>query len=184
MKKALIMVTMLFLMFGVTAPSYGAVDGITKDNYDSWVKTYPDSYGYNKGECDTSYLEGEEYFYNEYYDHWNVGKVYDRSLIPQKQAKKTDREMVNAFCVKHFKKSPKYVKYGSKAVKHHKGKMIVEVVKTKSLGGKWGKTKDGYRLKYNKTVRKGKVVTSYLIYSPKSNSIDAVVAVVDNRMIR
>ena len=57
------------------------VQGITKDNYLEYEKPIKDSYGYNKGECETPYLDGEEQFYNEQYDHWNVEKVYDESLV-------------------------------------------------------------------------------------------------------
>ena len=187
-KLFVICITALMLIFS-SVTSYGAVDGITAENYLNYEKPIKDSYGYNKGECEKEYLEGEEYFYNEYYDHWNVDKVYNKSLIPVpkkqvKKVKKTDRGIVKSYCMKRFKMTPKYVKYGSKAIKHHKGKMVVEIVKSKSLGGKWGKTKDGCRIKYNKKVKKGKVVTSYLIYNPRSNGIDDVVAVVDNKVIR
>lgn len=95
----------------------------------------------------------------------------------------TDKGLVKAYCMKKYHKTPKYVKEGSAHVKHHKGKMIVEIVKTKSCG-KYGKTKDGYKIKYNKTVKKGKTVTSYLIYNPRNNAPDDVVAVVDNKKIR
>ena len=96
----------------------------------------------------------------------------------------TDKGLVKAYCMKHYKKAPKYVKEGSRAIRNHKGKMIVEVVKSKSLGGKWGKTKDGYKIRYNKKVKKGKKVTSYLIYSPRNNAPDGIVAVVDNKKIK
>ncbi len=96
----------------------------------------------------------------------------------------TDKGLVKSYCEKHYNMAPKYVSCGSSQVKHHKGKMIVEVVPTTSLGGKWGKTKDGYKVKYNKKVKKGKKVKSYLIYNPKTNYIDDVVAVVDNHRIR
>lgn len=183
-KLFIICITALMLMFS-SITSYGAVDGITAKNYLSYEKPIADEYGYNKGECSKEYLEGEEYFYNDYYDHWNVDKVYNKSLVPETKAvKKSDRKLVKSYCMEHFKKSPRYVKYGSRAVKHHKGKMIVEVVKSKSLGNKWGKTKDGCRIKYNKKVKRGKMVVSYLIYNPRSNGIDDVIAVIDNKVIR
>lgn len=57
------------------------LDMIGEHNYDMWVKKYPDSYGFNKGECNTPYKKGEEKFYNDYYDHWNVDKVYDEGWL-------------------------------------------------------------------------------------------------------
>ena len=75
-----IIITITFFMVSTTF-TFASVDGINSDNYLSYEKTYEDTYGYNKGECDKPYLEGEEYFYNEYYDHWNVDKIYDRNLL-------------------------------------------------------------------------------------------------------
>lgn len=63
------------------------------------------------------------------------------------------------------------------------GTVYVQVVKSISQG-KQGKTRGGYILDYNKRVRRGKVVTSYLIYNPYTNYDDDVVAVVDNGMLR
>lgn len=53
-----------------------------EDYYKWWIYEKPnrDSYGYNKGESDPQYLYNEEYFYDEYYDHWNVSKVYDSTI--------------------------------------------------------------------------------------------------------
>lgn len=95
----------------------------------------------------------------------------------------TDKGLVKAYCMKKYHKAPKYVKEGSKAVLKHKGKMIVEIVKSTSKGT-WGKTKDGYAIRYSKKVKKGKKVTSYLIYSPRNNAPDGIVAVVDNKRIK
>lgn len=96
----------------------------------------------------------------------------------------TDKGLVKNYCMKKYKKAPRYVREGSNEVYRHKGKMIVEIITSKSLGGKTGKTKHGYTIRYNTKVKKGKTVTSYLIYSPKSNATDDVVAVVDNKKIR
>ncbi len=95
----------------------------------------------------------------------------------------TDKGLVKAYCMKTYKKAPKYVKEGSAQVKHHKGKMIVEVVKTKSCG-KYGKTRDGYKIKYNKTVKKGQTVNVYLVYNPRNNAPDDITAVICNKKIR
>lgn len=80
-KLIIICIIALTLIFS-SVPSYGAINGITAENYLSYEKPIEDAYGYNKGECDREYIAGEEYFYNEYYDHWNIDKVYDETLIP------------------------------------------------------------------------------------------------------
>ena len=100
-------------------------------------------------------------------------------------AKTTDRAIVKAYCMKTYHKPPRYFKAGSKAITHRAGKkyIVVEVIRTTSRG-KWGKTKDGYRVAYNKRVKRGKKVTVYAIYSPGNNAEDDVVAVVDNKRIR
>ena len=82
MKRLVLITTIITIFFIVsTTSTFASVDGINSDNYLTYEKTYEDTYGYNKGECDKPYLEGEEYFYNEYYDHWNVDKIYDRNLL-------------------------------------------------------------------------------------------------------
>ena len=92
------------------APVSAAVDGITKDNYMEYEKTYPDEYGYNKGECEVPYMDGEEFFYNEYYDHWNVERVYDATLIPSDwNTDKTDKAVTKA--KKNKKKAKKHKKH-------------------------------------------------------------------------
>ena len=97
----------------------------------------------------------------------------------------TDKGIVKAYCMREYHKPPKYVKAGSKAILHRTGKkyIVVEVIQTRSKG-KWGKTKDGYRVSYNKRVKKGKKVTVYAIYNPGNNAEDDVIAVVDNKRIR
>ena len=83
----IILAIIIFAIFAVSTSQVDAkVKGITAKNYDSYIKPIADEYGYNIGECDKPYLKGEERFYNDYYDHWNVDKVYDKSLV--KKAKK------------------------------------------------------------------------------------------------
>lgn len=62
--------------------------------------------------------------------------------------------------------------------------VYVSIVKSKSSGGKYGKTSEKYTIRYNKKVKKGKVVKSFLIYNPESTSYDDIVAVIDNGKIR
>lgn len=74
----------------------------------------------------------------------------------------------------------------NKMLRQRKKKHIVyvSIVKSKSLGGKCGKTSEGCAIRYNKKVKKGKTVKSFLIYNPESTSYDNIVAVIDNGKIR
>lgn len=74
----------------------------------------------------------------------------------------------------------------NKMLRQRKKKHIVyvSIVKSKSLGGKCGKTSEGCTIRYNKKVKKGKTVKSFLIYNPESTSYDNIVAVIDNGKIR
>lgn len=90
MNKITLTIISFVIAFTFTlAPTYATVEGIDSSNYDTYVKPIADEYGYNIGECEKEYLPGEEYFYNEYYDHWNVDKVYDETLIPKVDNKVT-----------------------------------------------------------------------------------------------
>ena len=76
-------------------------------------------------------------------------------------------------------------KYDAKKIEHRKGKNIVYIEKFVSYSkGKYGYSKDGYYVKYNTKVKKGKKVVSYFVYNPYTNYCDDVVAVVDNHKIR
>lgn len=138
--------------------------------------------------CAGEYLDGEELFYNDVYNHENVDLVYDADYVKayrKAQAKVTNKNLVKLYCMEHFGNTEiKYVKNPSyKRITHRKGTALVEIIKSKSKG-RYGVTRDGCRIKYNKRVKKGKKVTSYLIYSPYNNYCDDVVAVVDNKKIR
>ena len=81
----IILAIIILVIFAVSTSQVDAmVEGIDSTNYDSYVKPIADEYGYNIGECEKEYLAGEEYFYNEYYDHWNVDKIYDSSMVTTK----------------------------------------------------------------------------------------------------
>ena len=159
--------------------------GIDSNNFNSYVKPINDSYGYNIGECNRKYLPGEEYFYDKYYDHWNVDKVYDSKAV-------TSKKLAKAFTKANYPKC-KVVFIGQvdtkkewKRITHRKGKNIVYIEKCISKSkGKYGRTIKGkHYIRYNKKVNKGKKVTSYLIWNPYNNYSDDVVAVVDNKMVR
>lgn len=73
----------------------------------------------------------------------------------------------------------------NKMLRQRKKKHIVyvSIVKSKSHG-KYGLTEKGEYIQYNKKVRKGKTVKSFLIYNPESTSYDNIVAVMDNGKVR
>ena len=114
----LVILAGIIAMTAATSPAAAAVEGITADNYTSWEKTYP---GYNKGEADLEYLPGEEYFYNDYIDHWNVDRVYDASLIPA-DWNKTTTEKATPKAAKKVKKVKKATKSKKRNKKSKKAK--------------------------------------------------------------
>lgn len=100
--------------------------------------------------------------------------------------KTTNWGLVKSYCEKHY---PNYkvvkVPFDDKRLTHRAGKKVVYVEKVTSKSkGKYGLIKNKYYIRYNKKVKKGKKVTSYIIYNPKNNAIDDAVAVVDNKRIR
>jgi hypothetical protein len=104
-------------------------------------------------------------------------------------AVKTDRQLVNDYCKSHYKGYTVQVvdshKLSAWRITHRKGRKIVLVEKVTSVSqGKWGLQYGRYYIAYNKRVRRGKKVVSYCIYNPKTNYIDDLVAVVDNREVR
>lgn len=184
MRKGLIFIIGIVFCITSITPCYGTVKGITSKNYLSYEKKYADTYGYNKGECNREYLPNEEYFYSDYYDHWNVDRVYDPNQI-------TDRNLAIAYAKANYPNCKiKFItlnKKGWKKLEKRKGKRIVYIEKciTISNGKKGGYTKKGhYYVAYNKKVKKGKKVTSYFVYNPYTHYIDDVVAAVDNKIIR
>lgn len=109
----------------------------------------------------------------------------------------TDWQIVQQLCKKTGKKI-KLVKSNKmtdekfwKILDHRKGKdyVIVEKVVSVSDGKTHGwystKTKGSkYIIGYNKKVKKGKKVVSYVIWNPNSNECDDVLWVVDNQKYR
>lgn len=99
----------------------------------------------------------------------------------------TNESLYKSYCKKNY---PKYTikvitKYNPKTMENRKDKKIVYVEKFISYSkGKYGYSKKGEYVKYNKKVKKGKKVVSYFIYNPYTNYCDDVVAVIDNNMLR
>ena len=102
-----------------------------------------------------------------------------------------DVQLVNKYIKKHYNTKKYKVVYKSskklteKMLTHRKQKKVIYVEVVKSISyGKYGYTSDHSYIYYNKSVKKGKRVTSYCIYNPKNNYIDDVVAVIDNGKVR
>lgn len=178
----IIIILIIFVLS--TTPVHAMVDGIDSYNYDSYVKPNNDAYGYNIGECEREYLPGEEYFYNEYYDHWNVDTVYDSSIV-------TSKKLAIAFAQVNYPNCKVKIitmnKKNWKKILKRKNKNIVYVEKcvTKSSGKNYGYTIKGHNyVAYNCKVKKNTKVTSYFVYNPYTNYSDDIVAVVDNKMVR
>lgn len=102
-----------------------------------------------------------------------------------------DIRLVNQYYKKHYDVKKYKIKYvqsdklsDEKLSKRKQNKIVyVEIIQSKS-NGKYGYTKDGYYIAYNKKVKRGKKVISYAIYNPNGTAFDDVVAVVDNGKIR
>ena len=179
-KLILIAVAIITMIIMCSGNVYAMPKGITSKNYDSYIKPISDTYGFNKGEANVKYHAGEEYFYNKHYDHWNVEKVYDNSVV-------TSRKLAKAYAKANYPKCKVvFVKMNDKRIDNRKGKKTVYIEKLVSKSkGNYGYTiKEHYYIKYNRKVKKGNKVVSYLLWNPYTNYIDDVVAVADCKMIR
>ena len=194
MNKLFVICIITLMLISSSVTSYGAVEGITSENYSDYEKPIADEYGYNKGECEKEYIEGEEQFYNEYYDHWNVDKVYFESVVTIEENTIEENTIeeepptpttTTATTPKPQKPKAKSTKATTKAksnkalakewAKAHGGGFKIKKLVTISKGGKKGKVKGtSYIVKYPKKVKKGKRVTCYMI--EKNGEVYAMVA--------
>ncbi len=101
-----------------------------------------------------------------------------------KTTTKTNFTLAKEYCQKYCKgytiKVVKHVPKNRNDCKH----VYIEKVSTVANGGYLGKTKEGYTIKYNKKVKKGKKVVVYLIYNPSNNYIDDVICKVCNHIVK
>ena len=69
---------------------------------------------------------------------------------------------------------------------HRVGKNYIPVEKiySYSAGKKYGYTSEGEYVAYNKKVKKGRRVTTYIVYNPENNNWDDAIAVIDNGIAR
>lgn len=97
---------------------------------------------------------------------------------------KTNKSVAIKYCKKHYKNYK--IKIVNKIPKYRKSNktIYVERVKTVSIGKYTGKTKDGYKVKYCKPIKKHRVHYCYMVYSPDNNYIDDVVIFVSNSKIK
>jgi hypothetical protein len=108
------------------------------------------------------------------------------SVMPT-YASTDDYALVKSYCKANYPnhKVVMFTKYNVKVMEHRANKKVVYVEKFVSYSkGKYGYSKKGEYVKYNKRVKKGKKVISYFVYNPYTNYCDDVVAVVDNHRIR
>lgn len=116
---------------------------------------------------------------------------YDDSIVSLTAVSK-NKQLVNDYVCQRYdlrKYKVKYIKStnlkSSMIHRRKKNKIIyIEVCKSVSTGDKRGLQDGKYTIAYNKSVPKGKRVTSYCIWNPNTTYCDDIVAVVDNGMIR
>ena len=98
-------------------------------------------------------------------------------------ATKSNKQIALNYCARYcVNYTAKVVSYNHVPKHRTDSKFVyIEKIKTKSLGNRWGKTSDGYRVKYNGPVKKGKTEIVYLIYNPKSDACDDVICKVTNK---
>lgn len=98
---------------------------------------------------------------------------------------KSNLQIAKELC-RQAKRPMKLVPMGSDKVLHRKGKkfIVVEKIISYSSGKRYGLTKQGWYIGYNKKVPKGKKVISYFIYNPNSNAPDDYLWIVDNKTYR
>lgn len=106
------------------------------------------------------------------------------------EAAEKDKVLVKQYIIEHYSMEYKivYVKRGAlsaKKLRRRKRKHIIYVEKWISISrGRYGFTRDGEKIYYNKKIKKGKKVRSYFLYNPDTRYIDDVIVVIDNGKIR
>lgn len=107
--------------------------------------------------------------------------------VPTFAKTSSDYELMKSYCRTNYPKHKVVVftKWNEKKMLHRANKKVVYVEKFISYSkGKYGYSKKGEYVTYNKKVKKGKKVVSYFVYNPYTNYCDDVVAVIDNHKIR
>lgn len=113
--------------------------------------------------------------------------ILDDRIVSVKPPKNVS--LVARYISNHYKgKRVKFVEIGDLTItdlqKRKENNIVyVEIMRSVSQGT-YGYTNEGYYIRYNKKVPKGKSVVSYCIYNPNSVYTDDVVAVIDNGILR
>lgn len=90
---------------------------------------------------------------------------------------KSDLSLAKSWAKSHYSEPIKVVSYNKVPTKR-KGTVYIEKLNTKSNGGTKGVVIGGGHVKYPKKVKKGQKVVVYLVWNPKNNACDDVVAMV------
>lgn len=110
------------------------------------------------------------------------------TVVPLQAQALTNKKIAKRYAKTHYTecKVKFFRHYNPKIIENRKGTHVVWIWKiySKSNGDGYGTCEDGSMVAYNKKVKKGKRVVSYLVYNPYSNYCDDVVAVIDNRKVR
>lgn len=84
MRKFIFAIIIVLSLTAIVNADTISLNEVNSNNYLQYEKSIKDRYGYNKGDdfcCSNEYIPYEELFYTDGVDHWNVGLVYDESLI-------------------------------------------------------------------------------------------------------
>lgn len=167
-------------------PNYRTISGIyntdgTIDTADGMVwKVRKASYAYQNGTKVTVK-----------FDTCGTKSKLDDKIVSIK-AKSKNKQLINDYLINNYDLRAFKVKYiksnkltekmiERRAINHT---IYVEIEKSVSVGGKRGLIDGKYTIAYNKSVKKGKHVTSYSIWNPCTAYCDDVTAVIDNGKIR
>ena len=115
--------------------------------------------------------------------------VVSLSSLSCEASPRTDYQITKNICKKYHKPIKMIQGYSKKIthfITHRKNKkyIIVEKVVSISSGGRSGYDNHHKYITYNKKVRKGKKVISYLIYNPYTDYHDDIIFIVDNGKVR
>lgn len=97
---------------------------------------------------------------------------------------KINKSVAVKYCKRHYKNYK--IKIVNKIPKNRKSDKIIyiERIKTVSKGKYIGKTKNNYIVKYCKPVKENRIHYVYMIYNPKTNSHDDIIAFISNGKIK
>ena len=113
--------------------------------------------------------------------------VFIADFSPAFGATSSNYDLVKSYCKTNYPnhKVVVFTKWNEQKMSHRANKKVVYVEKFISYSkGKYGYSKKGEYVTYNKKVKKSTKVISYFIYNPYTNYCDDVIAVIDNHRIR